>query len=224
MESKRKLCKGIGRAKDFEGCPKMVSKRTYGLCDTCYYKWLYSTEEGAKKVEKLSIKAKKDVEKNEKIETKRLKKEIKTSAELKKYLQTKVNEIVRLIDSEQPCISCNHGHFSWTRRKQAGHFYSVGSSSTIRFHLDNIHTQCSICNEHLSGNERKYAKGLIERYGQEYLNSVIQLKQIQPIKLEKYQIEEIIKIANKILRNIKKGSDYTRDEVNELLGIYNAKT
>ena len=51
MNIKHKPCKAIGKAlaSDIYGCGKITYKRTYGLCDTCYKKWLYETPEGKEK-------------------------------------------------------------------------------------------------------------------------------------------------------------------------------
>ena len=55
MELKTKQCKGIGLGKGY-GCNKPVLKRTYGLCDRCYYQWLQTSENGRIKLEKAKLK------------------------------------------------------------------------------------------------------------------------------------------------------------------------
>ncbi len=57
IEPKQKPCKGIGKAKGFDGCGKETYKRTYGLCPSCYADWLLSTPEGKEKLTKATIKA-----------------------------------------------------------------------------------------------------------------------------------------------------------------------
>lgn len=55
MELKTKPCKGIGLGKGY-GCNKPVLKRTYGLCDKCYYNWIQTSENGKIKLEKAQLK------------------------------------------------------------------------------------------------------------------------------------------------------------------------
>lgn len=79
-------------------------------------------------------------------------------------LQYVVNQIVRERDAKDPCISCGT-----TKAKawHAGHFYSRKARPELRYHLDNIHKQCSQCNTHESANIHKYRPRLIEKIGQE---------------------------------------------------------
>ena len=73
MELKTKQCKGIGLGKGY-GCNKPVLKRTYGLCDICYYQWLQTSENGKIKLEKAKLKGsqiakKKAIQKDKEDET-----------------------------------------------------------------------------------------------------------------------------------------------------------
>lgn len=78
--------------------------------------------------------------------------------------QQEVNKYVRLRDIHLPCISCGHD-FSKGRQAHAGHFIPVSKSSLLRFDLFNIHKQCNICNDHLSGNLIPYKDNLIKKIG-----------------------------------------------------------
>jgi len=85
----------------------------------------------------------------------------------KKYLLKKaeeiVNKYVRLRDKDKPCISC--GYIGDKRQFHAGHYKPKGRNSALRFNEQNIHKQCSICNNHLSGNLVRYREGLIKKIG-----------------------------------------------------------
>lgn len=61
------------------------------------------------------------------------------------------------------CISCNG------RGTQAGHRYSVGSFSGMRFMVSNIHGQDDSCNRWKSGNVDAYDRGLAARFGDQYV-------------------------------------------------------
>lgn len=65
MKHKAKKCKGINKAKQFKGCEVMTVKRIYGLCDSCYKKWLLSTPEGKEKLKSLKINPQSDKRKEE---------------------------------------------------------------------------------------------------------------------------------------------------------------
>lgn len=221
MESKKKKCKGTGRAKG-HGCgvPSYVHK--YGLCLNCFKEWLFGTDEGKKVLESTRIRAKKQSERNIKAENRKKKEEIRTKSYFEKKLQDEVNAIVRLIDTEKGCISCTHG---WggriTRQFHAGHRISVGSNPTLRYHFANIFKQCSICNNYLSSNEREYDKGILKHYGIENLEIVVALPaQYKAIHLSIPELKEKITIVRDLKKEILSGSDFTRRELNNRLGIY----
>ena len=215
IEPKTKKCKGINKAHGFNGCGKLTLFRKNGLCASCLADWVSTTSEGKEFLKSVRIIGAKKIKTSEK-------KEVKNISEYKKDLQTEVNKIARLIDAEKGCTSCDHGHNNdFTRRKNGGHKKSVGSNPTLRFNLDNIHLQCYICNAFLGGNEHQYHKGLIKRYGKEYADYVESLPGLyKTINLTKDDLIEAIKTARFIVREIEKGKDFTRKEVNTMLNIY----
>ncbi len=162
IQTKPKKCKGTVKAKGY-GCGRVVLKRTYGLCGKCLSEWIEKTDEGKEFLTGHTLRAKRLTEKQKRSEIRVKKQEVKTLNELKKELQTEINRIVRLIDFDKNCISCNHGMDGFTRQAHAGHYHSVGSSPSIRFNIHNIHKQCSICNNFKSGALREYRQGLIKR-------------------------------------------------------------
>lgn len=96
------------------------------------------------------------------------------------------NKYIRMRDVNNPCISCDRWH---TGQYHAGHYRSVGSSPHLRFNELNCHRQCSVCNNHLSGNQLNYRKGLIDKIG---LKKVEQLESAQAPK--HYTIDDIQEI------------------------------
>lgn len=163
-------------------------------------------------------------EKNEKKATKVLKDSLKTKSDYEKILQILINQIVRLIDKDCPCIATG----SFTGKMNAGHYTSVGSNPTIRFHLDNIHIQSEHSNSFKGGDLLKYQDGLKRVYGKEYFEYVDSLRQMKPIKLNIDELKEKIKIAREISKELKeKNCIYSTSErlalrtyFNEQLGIY----
>jgi len=63
------------------------------------------------------------------------------------------------------CISCN----TIPKKKNAGHYFSSGGHSNVRFDEDNVHLQCEHCNTYLSGNLLNYQIGIEKRIGAEKL-------------------------------------------------------
>jgi len=142
-----------------------------------------------------------------------------------KYIQPKVNELVRIIDNGLPCIAT--GNFG---KMAAGHYYHAGGHSQIRFNLHNIHIQSFQSNSFKSGDALNYRQGIINTYGEDYIQFMESLKQtpindhtkafylelnnklIEVKKWLKVQVNgQMQDVANRI---------QLRNEVNLLLGIY----
>lgn len=223
IKPKEKPCKGINKASHFVGCNKMVLKRTYGLCDTCYIKWLYSTEEGSKQISKLAIKAKKQVKQEEKQKVDKMKKEV---TNWKSKLQIKVQEIARLIDYGQPCTATGIREAKFA----GGHVFSKGANPQMRFNLHNIHKQSFYSNSP-SNHDSVLREGIANIYGDKYLEFIKSLvKEPQP-KWSNKHYEEIYRRACKMANNLKKNQRVRtpqqritmRNTVNSILNIYPSK-
>lgn len=224
----KQICKGKGKAKG-EGCGNEYNPTTSlnkGLCNKCYADWLFTTKEGNKLIEKSTIKAKNEMQKIQKKETKEKKIELMG---VDKYragiVQPIINEIARLIDYSQPCIATG----KITGKMNGGHYYSVGSNRTICLNLHNIHIQSFHSNHFKSGDDIKYREGLIATYGEEYYNNKVEsLKKIEAIHLSKKDLIEIWKkaviIRNELRNNLVVRTPEERiklrDEINKRLGIY----
>jgi len=103
-------------------------------------------------------------------EKKIIKDKIKTLSEYEKDAKKSFQHWIRLRDKNLPCISCNN---SKTNDWAGGHYYSAGMYSGFMFDERNCHKQCNThCNKHLSGNLLEYRKGLIKRYGNEFVEQL----------------------------------------------------
>jgi len=87
----------------------------------------------------------------------------KTTAQLKTQATKVFNKWIRERDKDKPCVSCGG------KVEQAGHFYSGGHYSHLKFDEDNVHGQCIRCNYYLSGNLNKYRIELEKRIGADRL-------------------------------------------------------
>jgi len=86
----------------------------------------------------------------------------KTIPQLIKTAERHFNKFIRERDRDKPCISC--GKYT---KLQAGHFYSGGHYSALKFDEDNCHGQCLRCNYFLSGNLTLYENNMRARIGDE---------------------------------------------------------
>lgn len=164
----------------------------------------------------------KEINLNEKISV--MKEGLKTLSSYKKDLQVEINTIIRLIDEGQPCIARN----SMIGKRNAGHYWSVGSNDTIRYHLDNIHIQSEYSNSFKSGDTLNYQIGIDKTYGSEYLAHMNGLKSTPVIKLSIPVIKEKILICRQIVKELKNANTVyypserlsLRKEFNKRIGIY----
>lgn len=101
---------------------------------------------------------------------------IMTLPALLKKTQIKFNAFIRQRDAENGCISCLN------KVEHAGHFFSVGSYSSLRFDFDNVHGQCAGCNTYRHGNLIEYQIGLTKRYGEQFTKNLIQKSRTNKVK------------------------------------------
>jgi hypothetical protein len=221
MEKKKKSCKSNSKAPGIEGCGKLTFKRTFGLCDSCLFEWATTTEPGRiwyqkRFLPKVAKKMKSNQIKKQKAEKDKL---IDYSAKL----QTKVNEIVRLIDIGLPCLA--RGYHAG--QMHAGHVYARGGNQTIRFNLHNIHRQSAQSNHH-QNDDGLMKEGLKREYGQNYLDFVSELRRTPSIELLQHEFKLIYQRACQISLELKKqGKNFNkeeriekRNEINLDLAIY----
>ena len=78
------------------------------------------------------------------------------------------NKYIRLRDKDELCISCQKP----PKKQNAGHYFSSGGHSNVRFDENNVHLQCEHCNTFLSGSLIEYRKNLINKIGIEKYESL----------------------------------------------------
>lgn len=119
---------------------------------------------------------------------------------LKRKAQEIFNKFIRLRDRKEPCISCGHDFNGENpRQMHCGHYRPQGGNSLWRYEEKNCHAQCSICNNHLSGNLVPYRENLIKKIG---LEEVVILEDTNTIKRwTKEELQEIIKIYKEKVLN-----------------------
>lgn len=112
-----------------------------------------------------------------------------TAAKLKTKAQKVFNAWIRERDKDKGCISCGGSV------DHAGHYFSVGQYSGLRFDETNVHGQCVGCNCFKHGNLIEYGMGIVNRYGTTY--HIELLNKSKSGKLKKWARGELEEIINK---------------------------
>ncbi len=213
-----KKCKGHGKAKGFDACGTLtrVDRLRYGLCGDCYIKWLLNTPEGKEKIQKSKITAKKKVEQSKKKETRRKKQEV---TDYSKKLQSKVNEIARLIDKGLPCLARE----CFPQQMHGGHIFSRGAFPSMRYNLHNVHRQSAQSN-HFGNDDGLLREKLSYEYGFDYFDWLGSLRRTPALKFTNKEYCDLYRNACRLVNDLKrKGLQYTKQERIELRNLYNKK-
>ena len=194
MANAKKACR---YCKEYKQVHTMVKVPLGVFCN-----WAHAIAHGKALAEKKKVKVKVASDKAARVKHKADKERVKTKAKWLQELQVIENQYVRLRDKFKCCASCDKGP-AWGGQWQAGHYYSRGHSASLRFNLNNIHKQCSVCNNYLSGNIGQYTPKLINKIGQVKFDYLTAHKS----DIRSYDVEWIkraIKIARKGVKRIKK--------------------
>jgi hypothetical protein len=168
------------------------------------------------------------------LERKKLKEKIKTEESYRVELQSKINEIARLIDVGCMCISSQKPMIKGTTAIHGGHRFNVNDFRDIRYNLLNIHAQSLRENNYKCGNADGYNVGLKMFYGEDYFNEVMNLpNKYKNMKWLKSEIIEAHSKALQIIKELRKQNAAQNDEprnifermelrkkYNQILGLY----
>ena len=117
---------------------------------------------------------------------------ITTIPQLIKKLEFEFNRYIRFRDLGNECISCDK-KLKDIRDYHAGHYYSAGHHSNIRFNELNVNGQCIECNTHLHGNLIKYRSKLISKIGLEEVEELDKIAYLTK-KWNREELEKLFKI------------------------------
>ena len=219
IKPKKKKCKGTGKCRD-RGCGIETYNRRYGLCNSCFAKWLYQTPEGLEKVLKAQLKATKISSNINRKKNKELKDSI---INWRDKLQTKIQEISRLIDVGLPCLARGYH----PNQIHGGHVFAKGGNKTISLNLHNIHRQSAQSN-HNQNDDGLLREGLINEYGKEYMDFISELRQCPSLNYSNIEYKDFYRLACKIALQLKReGNRFelkeridARNRINKELEIY----
>ena len=130
-----------------------------------------------------------------------LKDELTTVQDLMKLAQQVFNKYIRLRDQSKNCISCGQK----PKKENAGHFYSAGTHTSVRFDERNVHLQCEHCNTFLSGNLLNYREKLLIKLGFEEFERL----SVDAMKTRKYtreELKEIIELYKQKIKDVSKST------------------
>ena len=179
--------KGDGKFIKWKKDQKKIKQKKCRSCKTLFTP--FSSTAFVCSIECAVTMAKANTAKIVKKDIKARKQALKSLGTLHKEAQPEFNKYIRLRDKGQPCISCQRHH---TGQNHAGHFLSIGSSPELRYVENNVHLQCSVCNNHLSGNQLLYRVNLINKIG---IKAVEELE--GPQEPRRYRRDDIIAIKSK---------------------------
>lgn len=100
--------------------------------------------------------------------------------------QIAFNKWIRERDKDKSCISCGGPV------QQAGHYYSQGHHSALRFNEINTAGQCIRCNCYLHGNLIHYREGIVKRWGQDKLDLLDSAARNRVKKWSRTELQAII--------------------------------
>lgn len=102
--------------------------------------------------------------------------------------QTICNSFIRLRDQGKPCISCGK---HWQKNFQAGHLFSVGGHSAVRFDEENINGQCLECNSSSVFDVEKY----IQEFEKRYSKDEFEVLRVKAYEEKRWTVEELKNLA-----------------------------
>jgi hypothetical protein len=133
---------------------------------------------------------------------KKMKEDIMTVQDYMKIAQQTFNKYIRLRDQGKNCISCGKK----PKKENAGHFYSAGTHTAVRFNERNVHLQCEHCNTFLSGNLLNYREKLLIKLGFDEFERL----SVDAMKTRKYtreELKEIIELYKQKIKDVSKSTN-----------------
>ncbi len=167
--------------------------------------------------------AKKQTKKEQKVKDKKLKESI---TDYKKKLQSKIQEIARLIDYGQVCLARQNT----PKQAHGGHLFHRSGNENFAMNLHNIFLQSAQSN-HFGNDDGIMRDGVVREFGEPYLEFIRGLKSTPTVKRSNEEHKEIYEVACSISNRLKKNPIVLspndrivqRNLINTELGIYEQK-
>ena len=199
IQSKPKVCKGIGKCHGIEGCGTPSSNRKFGLCPSCLWEWMCKNENGKVWRETQFIpRVKKLTEKENKKKLKEERESLKSIARLIQESRVPFQKWIRLRDANEPCISCGT---VTAKIWHAGHYKKAELFTGLIFNETNVNKQCERCNTFLGGNDSDYRVGLEKKYGEKIVKQLEESADF--LRQYKFTREELKEIKSKYQKKLR---------------------
>jgi hypothetical protein len=118
---------------------------------------------------------------------------------VKKRIPLKDKNVPELLKGDHfVCIACNTP--KPLSQMDAGHFYSAGNHSYLRFNENNVHGECRKCNYFMSGHLLAYRENLIKKIGIKEVEKLDQFKNIK-MKWDRVQLMALIEKYRNLLKS-----------------------
>ena len=114
--------------------------------------------------------------------------------------QTVFNKFIRIRDASPngECISCNRVVIYGSPTCHAGHYYTRGARSDLRFNEDNVFAQCQNCNNYGDAETAvRFKESVIKKIGQKKFDTLAHRSQ------QDYSDKNLKKIRKKYAKKIK---------------------
>jgi hypothetical protein len=115
---------------------------------------------------------------------------------LLKKAQDVFNAYIRARDRDKGCISCG------AEVQEAGHYFSQGHHSALRYNEVNTNGQCTRCNKWLHGNLIHYRAGLIKRHGEQKVLLLESSARRKAHKWSRVELEAIIQLYKQEVKKL----------------------
>lgn len=146
----------------------------------------------------LSERKQKRQEKEQRAAWNKRKADVKPLSHWMNMTQRAFNDYIRARDGDI-CISCGS---TTAVSYHAGHYRTTAAASQLRFNEDNVHSQCSSCNTHQSGNIGPYRINLITKIGLQRVEALESNN--QPHRYTREELERIRARYRALLRALVK--------------------
>lgn len=179
-------------------CRHKLSDGERVLHEACVAPWYEANKE------KLRAKARKvdwAEKRAERVEIKQKLEKLKSVSKLEAECRLIVQELARIRDRHDGCISCHMGA-NYGGMWHGSHFMAAGNHSAVELNLLNVHKACAQCNLFKNGNLADYRPRLIEKIG---LAKVEWLEaQNQTVKRTREYLYRFKAVMGKRLRRMRK--------------------
>jgi len=120
-----------------------------------------------------------------------------------KKLDKVFSEYIRRRDADMDgmvkCCTCNTKKH-W-KKMDAGHWIRRSKSLITKYHEKNCHAQCIPCNQFREGNPEKYDRFIINKYGVEVFDELIELSNTET-KWIQFEVDELTDVYKKKIKDL----------------------